>query len=78
MVLLVFVGGNMRFATTLFLIFFTLSDVFADNQSEPNYSKFQSNYFFTCPEPMACVAAFEKMLAAPEIAAKGYEVSLMA
>ena len=27
---------------------------------------------------MACVAAFEEMLAAPEIAAKGYEVSLMA
>ena len=68
----------MRFTTTLFLIFFTFSDVFADDHSEPNYSKFQSNYYFTCPEPMACVAAFEKMLAAPEIAAKGYEVSLMA
>ena len=68
----------MRFATTLFLIFFTFSDAFADNHSEPNYSKFQSNYYFTCPEPMACVAAFEEMLAAPEIAAKGYEVSLMA
>ena len=68
----------MRFATTLFLIFFTFSDVFADNHSEPSYSKFQSNYYFTCPEPMSCVAAFEEMLAAPEIAAKEYEVSLMA
>ncbi|GIR82962.1 MAG: hypothetical protein CM15mP84_07100 [Cellvibrionales bacterium] len=55
-----------------------LSAASANSQTEPNYSKFQSNYYFTCPEPMACVAAFEEMLAAPEISAKGYEVSLMA
>ena len=55
-----------------------LSAASANSQTEPNYSKFQSNYYFTCPEPMTCVAAFEEMLAAPEIAAKGYEVSLMA
>ena len=40
----------MRFATTLFLIFFTFNDVVADNHSEPNYSKFQSNYYFTCSQ----------------------------
>ncbi|MDG2460647.1 MAG: hypothetical protein P8M73_07180 [Luminiphilus sp.] len=68
----------MRFGITFALAFFAFSNVYADNHSEPNYSKFQSNYYFTCPEPMACVAAFKKMLTAPEIAEKGYEVSLMA
>ena len=62
----------MRFATTLFLIFFTFNDVFADNHSEPNYSKFQSSYYFTCPKPVACVTPFEEMLAAPENAKEGY------
>ena len=55
-----------------------LNPAYADDQSEPNYSKFQSNFYFTCPQPAACVSAFEKMLAAPEIAAKNFEVSLMA
>ena len=54
-----------------------LNPAYADDQSEPNYSKFQSNFYFTCPQPAACVSAFEKMLAAPDIAAKNFEVSLV-
>ena len=52
------------------------NQAYADNHSEPNYSKFQSNYYFTCPQPAACVSAFEEMLAAPDIAEKNFEVSL--
>lgn len=54
------------------------SSVQADNHSEPNYSKFQSNYYFSCPQPAACVGAFSKLMAAPEIADKNYEVTLYA
>lgn len=50
----------------------------ADNHSEPNYSKFQSNYYFSCPQPAACVGAFDKMMASPDIADKNFEVTLYA
>ena len=52
--------------------------VSADNHSEPNYSKFQSNYYFSCPQPAACVGAFDKMMASPDIADKNFEVTLYA
>ena len=68
----------MRLAITFVIAVFAFNKVYAEDNPAPNYSKFQSNYYFTCPKPMACIAAFEKMLAAPEIAEKGYEVSLMA
>ena len=55
-----------------------LSAASANSQTEPNYSKFQSNYFFICPQPAACMGAFEKMLSAPEIADKNFEVTLYA
>ena len=32
----------------------------ADDHTEPNYSKFQANYFFSCPNEPACGAAFDK------------------
>jgi hypothetical protein len=68
----------MKFFIALITATFMIGTTQADNHSEPNYSKFQSNFYFKCPQPAACVAAFEKMLAAPGIAEKNFEVSLMA
>ena len=53
-----------------------LSAASASSQTKPNYSQFQSNYFFDCPEPTARMGAFEKILSAPEIADKNFEVTL--
>ena len=68
----------MKIFTAIITALMMLNHAYADDHSEPNYSKFQSNFYFTCPQPAACVAAFEKMLAAPDIADKEFEVSLMA
>lgn len=68
----------MKTVTALIAMLLMLNPAHADNHSEPNYSKFQSNLYFKCPQPAACVSAFEKMLAAPDIAEKKFEVSLMA
>ncbi|MGD2008619.1 MAG: hypothetical protein PVJ95_10120 [Cellvibrionales bacterium] len=68
----------MKIVTALVAMLVMLNQAYADNHSAPNYSKFQSNFYFTCPQPTACVSAFEKMLAAPDIAEKSFEVSLMA
>ena len=48
----------------------------ADNHTEPNYSKFQANYFFSCPNEPACGAAFDKMMNSPEIKEQKYEAAL--
>ena len=55
-----------------------LSAASANSQIEPNYSKFQSHYFFACRQPATCIGAFEKILSAPEIAEKNFEVTLYA
>ena len=68
----------MKFVAAIVASLLMLNCAYADNHSEPNYSKFQSNFYFTCPQPAACVSAFEKMLASPDIAEKNFEVSLMA
>ena len=66
----------MRYIVLFFWALTLSSSAFSDNQGEPNYSKFQSNYYLTCPQPATCAAAFKKMLEAPEIASKQYEVTL--
>ena len=71
-------GEIMKFFIALITATLLIGTAQADNHSEPNYSKFQSNFYFKCPQPAACVAAFNKMLAAPDIAEKNFEVSLMA
>ena len=68
----------MKYILSIALALLLSSGAFADGHSEPQYSKFQSNYYFTCPQPAACVGAFQKMLAAPDIADKGFEASLYA
>ena len=46
--------------------------IFADDHDEPNYSKFQANYFFNCPNEPACGAAFDKLMKSPEIAKENF------
>ena len=53
----------MKIFTAVVAMLMMLNQAYADDHSEPNYSKFQSNFYFNCPQPAACVAAFEKMLA---------------
>ena len=48
----------------------------ADDHTEPNYSKFQANYFFSCPIEPACGAAFDKLMNSPEIKEQKYEAAL--
>ena len=51
--------------------------ILADDHDEPNYSKFQANYFFNCPNEPACGAAFDKLMKSPEIAKENFEATLM-
>ena len=48
----------------------------ADDHTEPNYSKFQANYFFSCPNEPACGAAFDKLMNSPEIKEQKFEAAL--
>ncbi len=50
--------------------------IIADDHTEPNYSKFQANYFFSCPNEPACGAAFDELMNSPEIKAQKYEAGL--
>ena len=59
--------------TTLFMMTAILN---ADDHTEPNYSKFQANYFFSCPIEPACGAAFDKLMNSPEIKEQKYEAAL--
>ena len=59
--------------TTIFMI---SSILIADDHTEPNYSKFQANYFFSCPIEPACGAAFDKMMNSPDIKEQKYEAAL--
>ncbi len=61
----------------IFTTMFMMSAILiADNHTEPNYSKFQANYFFSCPNEPACGAAFDKMMNSPEIKEQKYEAAL--
>ena len=66
----------MRKIIFMFLISTSLI-VFSDNHDEPNYSKFQANYFFNCPNEPACGAAFDKLMKSPEVAKENFEASLL-
>ena len=46
------------------------------NAEEPNWSKFQANFYFTCPLAPDCVEAYGDLMAAPEIADKKFEAAL--
>ena len=57
-------------------IFMMSAFIIADDHTEPNYSKFQANYFFSCPNEPACGAAFDKMMNSPDIKEQQFEASL--
>ena len=64
-------------------IFLLLTLVFsfevpADDHLPANYSMYQTNFLFDCPEPEQCFAAFDKYMSAPEVAAENYEVDFFA
>ena len=50
--------------------------IIGDDHTEPNYSKFQANYFFSCPNEPACGAAFDKLMNSPEIKEQKFEAAL--
>jgi hypothetical protein len=52
--------------------------VSADDHLPSNYSMYQSNFLFNCPEPEQCFAAFDKYMSAPEVAAEKFEVDFFA
>ena len=52
--------------------------VSADDHLPANYSMYQTNFLFDCPEPEQCFAAFDKYMSAPEVAAENYEVDFFA
>jgi hypothetical protein len=52
--------------------------VSADDHLPANYSMYQTNFLFNCPEPEQCFAAFDKYMSAPEVAAENFEVDFFA
>ena len=44
--------------------------------AEPNWSKFQANFYFSCSVEADCVRAYSNLMSAPEIADKKFEASL--
>ena len=67
---------NLTLMDILITIFMMSSSLIADDHTEPNYSKFQANYFFSCPNEPACGAAFDKMMNSPDIKEQKYEAAL--
>ena len=51
--------------------------VSADDHLPSNYSMYQSNFLFNCPEPERCFAAFDKYMSSPEVAAENFEVDFL-
>ena len=41
----------MKIFTAVVAMLMMLNHAYADDHSEPNYSKFQSNFYFNCPQP---------------------------
>ena len=52
-------------------------DISANNLPE-NFSMYQTNFLFNCPEPEKCFAAFDQYMSSPEVAAEKFEVDFFA
>ena len=50
----------------------------ADDHLPENFSKYQSNFLFSCPMPNACLAAFDEYMNSPEVKSQNYEVDVYA
>lgn len=65
-----------KFFISLFLVSsFTLM---ADNHLPAGYSKYQSNFLFSCSMPAKCLEAFNKYMNAPEIKSQNFEADMYA
>ena len=50
----------------------------SDGHLPENFSKYQSNFLFSCPMPNACFAAFDEYMNSPEIQSQNFEVDMYA
>ena len=50
----------------------------SDDHLPENFSKYQSNFLFSCPMPNACLAAFDEYMNSPEIKSQNFEVDMYA
>ena len=50
----------------------------ADDHLPPGYSKYQSNFLFSCSMPAKCLEAFNKYMNAPEIKSQKFEADMYA
>ena len=58
-------------------ILFVIASISLSAQAtEPNWSKFQANFYFSCSVPADCVQAYGNLMSAPEIADKKFEAAL--
>ena len=48
----------------------------AEDAAEPNWSKFQANFYFSCSVEADCVREYSNLMSAPEIADKKFEAAL--
>ena len=50
----------------------------ADDHLPAGYSKYQSNFLFSCSRPAKCLEAFNKYMNAPEIKSQKFEADIYA
>lgn len=53
-------------------------DALADDHLPANYSMYQTNFLFNCPEPEQCFAAFDKYMNSPMVVKEKFEVDFLA
>ena len=58
------------------ILFAIASISLSSHGAEPNWSKFQANFYFSCSVEADCVEAYGNLMSAPEIADKKFEAAL--
>ena len=61
----------------LFTLVFSFG-VLADDNLPENFSMYQTNFLFNCPEPEMCFAAFDKYMNSPMVSKENFEVDFFA
>ena len=61
-------------STAIFLAIASIS--LSVHGAEPNWSKFQANFYFSCSVEADCVREYSNLMSAPEIADKKFEAAL--
>ena len=52
--------------------------IYADDHLPENYSMYQANFLFNCPEAERCFAAFDKYMNSPIVSKEKFEVDFLA